>query len=68
MSTNTTTIFRQLILNIIVPVVIALMMLAVLNYQNTKKILLEGGQTRSYIISDQIKGILEFQDVALAII
>ncbi|HAW53200.1 MAG TPA: hypothetical protein DCX54_12880 [Flavobacteriales bacterium] len=44
------------------------MMLAVLNYQNTKKILLEGGQTRSYIISDQIKGILEFQDVALAII
>ncbi|MEQ8325376.1 MAG: SpoIIE family protein phosphatase [Vicingaceae bacterium] len=68
MTSKTTTIFRQLILNIIVPVVIALMMLAVLNYQNTKQILLEADQTKSYIISDQIKGILEFQDVALSII
>ena len=68
MSSKTTTIFRQLILNIIVPVVIALLMLAVLNYQNTKKILTEADQTKSYIISDQIRGILEFQDVALAII
>ena len=67
-NSKSTTIFRQLILNIIVPVVIALMMLAILNYQNTKKILLQADQTKSYIISDQIKGILEFQDVALGII
>lgn len=65
---NTTTIFRQLILNIIVPVVIALLMLAVLNYQNTKETLVEADHTKSYIISDEIIGILEFQDVALGII
>lgn len=65
---KSTTIFRQLILNIIIPVVIALLMLAVLNYQNTKKILLDADQTKSYIISDEIVGILEFQDVALGII
>lgn len=57
-----------MILNIIVPVVIALLMLAVLNYQNTKDTLLEADQTKSYIISDEIIGILEFQDVALGII
>lgn len=43
-------------------------MLAVLNYQNTKDTLLEADETKSYIISDQIIGILEFQDVALGII
>ena len=65
---STTTIFRQLILNIIVPVVIALLMLAVLNYKNTKDTLLDADETKSYIISDEIIGILEFQDVALGII
>ena len=65
---HTTTIFRQLILNIIVPVVIALLMLAILNYQNTKETLLEADKTKSFIISDEIIGILEFQDVALGII
>lgn len=50
------------------PVVIALLMLAVLNYQNTKDTLLEADKTKSFIISDQIIGILEFQDVALGII
>lgn len=43
-------------------------MLAVLNYQSIKATLLEADQTKSYIISDQIIGILEFQDVALGII
>lgn len=55
-------------MNIIVPVVIALLMLAVLNYQNTKETLLDADQTKSFIISDEIIGILEFQDVALGII
>ncbi len=43
-------------------------MLAVLNYQNTKDTLIEADHTKSFIISDEITGILEFQDVALGII
>ena len=63
-----TTIFRQLILNVIFPVVIALLLLGVLNYRRTRNILVEAEQSKNQIISDEIKGILEFQDLALEII
>ena len=63
-----TTIFRQLILNVIFPVVIALLILAALNYNRTREILVQAEQEKNQIISDEIKGILEFQDLALDII
>lgn len=65
---KSTTIFRQLILNIILPVVIALLILAVLNYRNTKKLLVDSNTTKNAIITQQIKHVMEFQDVALGLL
>ncbi len=61
-----TSIFRQLILNVVIPAVIALIVLAVLNYFNTRQILHNTNTEKSLIISEQLKHILELQDVALA--
>lgn len=60
-----TTIFKQLIFNVIFPVVVALIVLASLNYFQTRKILTESNQTKNYIISNEIKHIMELQDIAL---
>lgn len=57
-----------MILNVIFPVVIALLLLAVLNYRRTRNLLVEAEQSKNQIISNEIKGILEFQDIALDII
>lgn len=63
-----TTIFKQLVLNVIIPVIIALLGLGVLNYQNTKGILEESNEKKNQIISDEIKSIMTFQDVSINII
>lgn len=63
-----TTIFKQIILNVLIPVVTALMLLAFLNYQNTRKILVESNDDKNKVISEEIRQILEFQDVALNIL
>jgi hypothetical protein len=60
-----TTIFKQLILNVIFPVVIALVLLASLNYIQTSRILTNASQTKNYVISNEIKHIMELQDIAL---
>lgn len=65
---RTTTIFRQLILNIIIPVVLALLLLAILNYQHTKKILIDSNAAKNKIITEEIKHVLGFQDVALGLL
>ncbi len=59
------TIFKQLIFNVIFPVVVALIMLASLNYYQTKSILTESNNTKNQIISNEIKHIMELQDIAL---
>lgn len=63
-----TTIFKQIILNVLIPVVTALLLLAFLNYQNTRKILVESYEDKNKVISGEIRQILEFQDVALNIL
>lgn len=68
MEKKRTTIFRQLILNVVIPAVIALLVLAVINYQNTKRILVESNTNKNEIISDEITKVLEFQDVAFEIL
>lgn len=65
---NRTTIFKQLILNVIVPVVIALVTLASLNYYHTRTLLEEANENKNEIISDEIRNILEFQDLAFDIV
>ena len=68
MKKKRTTIFRQLISNVVIPAVIALLVLAVINYQNTKRILVESNTNKNSIISDEITKVLEFQDVAFEIL
>lgn len=60
-----TTIFRQLILNIIIPTVLALLILGILNFTHTRNILVDAAKDKNQIISDEITHVLEFQDVAL---
>ena len=63
-----TTVFRQLIYSIVFPVVIALVVLGVYNFSNTRIILREGNQTRNFLISDEITQILKFQDVTMTVL
>lgn len=63
-----TTIFRQLIFNIVLPAVLALLVLGVLNFQHTRNILLETSKNKNAIISDEIKNIHEMQDMAMDIL
>ncbi len=63
-----TTVFRQLIYNIVFPVVIALIALGVWNFRNTRIILREGSQIRNFLISDEITQVLKFQDVTLLVL
>lgn len=59
-----TTIFKQLILNVVIPVITALMVLGAFNYYHTQKILDESNTSKNNIISDGIQKVLEFQDNA----
>lgn len=63
-----TTIFRQLIYNIVVPVVIALIILGGINFRNTRSILKENNKTRNNLISNELTQVLRFQDITLSIL
>ncbi|PLX01420.1 MAG: hypothetical protein C0594_13210, partial [Marinilabiliales bacterium] len=63
-----TTIFRQLILNVIIPVVVALLVLGGLNYFNTQNLLVDSNHDKNEIITEELLHILEFQDVALEVL
>ncbi len=65
---NSTTIFKQLILNIILPVVAAIFVLGALNYYHTQSILVEANETKNELISNEIKNILQFQDYSFDLI
>jgi len=63
-----TTIFKQLIFNVVFPAFMALILLGLLNYYHTRSILVKNIYTQNQIISDEIKNVLEFQDLALSIL
>jgi len=63
-----TTIFKQLILNVVIPAVLALLILGFFNYTQTKKNLINSINTKNKIISSEILHIIEFQDVALNVL
>jgi phosphoserine phosphatase RsbU/P len=65
---RTTTIFKQLIYNVIVPALAALIILGIINYQHTKTLVMEANKTKNSIIADEIKSVLEFQDMTFEII
>ena len=68
MAKSTTTIFKQLIYNVIIPALTALIILGIINYQNTRKILMESNDAKNRSITDEIKSVLEFQDMAFEIL
>jgi len=63
-----TTIFKQLIFNVVLPAFMALILLGLLNYYHTRSILIKNIYTQNQLISDEIKNVLEFQDLALSIL
>lgn len=63
-----TTIFKQLILNIVIPAIVAMMALGVINVQQTWSILTESSKNQSTIIAEEIKQIHELQDMAIGIL
>lgn len=68
MAEKQTTIFRQLIFNIVLPAILALLLLGFLNYTNTKNILVNASTEKNMIISDEITHIHELQDMALEVV
>ncbi len=62
---KTSTVFRQLILNIIVPVVVALVILAILNQYRVKTSTDQNNKIQNQLISDQIELSLVHQDYGL---
>ena len=63
-----TTIFKQLILNVVIPAILALLALGAINVQQTWSILEESSKNKSKIISEEIRQIHEMQDMAMRIL
>ncbi len=65
---QTTSIFQQLLMKVIVPVIIALIALAIIEIQKTKRLLVNANASKNRILAQEIQSILEFQDYALDLI
>lgn len=60
-----TTVFRQLLINIMLPLFATMLILAYLNYARNRELLLEAHQEKNERIQEDIKKVLAFQDVSL---
>ncbi len=65
---RTTTIFKQLILNVIFPALIALLILAGINYIQKKSILTDAIEEKHAIISEELVRMMEMLDAAFEIL
>ncbi|MCU0472069.1 MAG: SpoIIE family protein phosphatase [Bacteroidales bacterium] len=63
-----TTIFRQLILNIVIPTLLALLVFSGINFQRTRSILTTGTYEKNQLLSNEVKKILKFQDITFKLI
>ncbi len=61
-------IFRQLLINIILPILLALIFLIFLNYRHTKNLLVQSYEDKNYVIYDELRHLAEFQDIALGLL
>jgi serine phosphatase RsbU (regulator of sigma subunit) len=68
MSSRKTTIFRQLIFNIAIPTLLALLVFAVINFQRTRSILVSSAEDRNRQLSNEVTKILKFQDFSFKLI
>ena len=68
MALRKTTIFRQLIFNIAIPTVVALLIIAGINFTRTRTILGTGTDEKNKLLANEVTKILKFQDIATNII
>jgi sigma-B regulation protein RsbU (phosphoserine phosphatase) len=68
MASRKTTIFRQLIFNIAIPTLLALLVFAGINFQRTRSILSSGTDERNKLLANEVTKILRFQDIATNLI
>lgn len=63
-----TTIFRQLIFNIVIPTLLALLVFAIINFQHTSELINRNFEERNRLIADEVTKVLKFQDIAINLI
>ncbi|MBI5009555.1 MAG: SpoIIE family protein phosphatase [Bacteroidia bacterium] len=68
MASRKTTIFRQLIFNIAIPTLLALLLFAGINFTRTRSILVSGTEEKNKILVNEVTKILRFQDISVNII
>jgi sigma-B regulation protein RsbU (phosphoserine phosphatase) len=68
MTSRKTTIFRQLIFNIAIPTLLALLVFAAINFQRTRSILSSGTDEKNKLLANEVTKILKFQDIATNLI
>jgi phosphoserine phosphatase RsbU/P len=68
MAKRKTTIFRQLIFNIVIPTLLALLVFATLNFQHTNKLVKKGIDEKNIMLANEVTKVLRFQDIAVNII
>ena len=68
MKSGKTTIFRQLIFNIVIPTLLALLVFAVINFQHTSALINKNNEERNRLLADEVTKVLKFQDIAINLI
>jgi len=68
MGLRKTTIFRQLISNIAIPTLLALLVFAGINFYRTRSILVSGTNEKNKLLANEVTKILKFQDIAVSLI
>jgi serine phosphatase RsbU (regulator of sigma subunit) len=63
-----TTIFKQLILNVVIPTLLALLAFAIINFVRTRAILAKQTAEKNQLLSNEITKILKFQDFTFKLI
>jgi hypothetical protein len=68
MTLRRTTISKQLIINIAIPTLLALLIFAVFNFQRTRSQLARSNEEKNRLLVNEVTKILRFQDIAINLI
>jgi serine phosphatase RsbU (regulator of sigma subunit) len=68
MALRRTTIFKQLIVNIAIPTLLALLIFAVFSFQRTRSQLERSNAEKNKLLANEVTKILKFQDIAINLI
>ncbi|HZL76938.1 MAG TPA: SpoIIE family protein phosphatase, partial [Bacteroidales bacterium] len=67
-SGRATTIFKQLILNVTIPTLVALLFFAFINFERTRSIMITRTNEKNQLLSNEVTKILKFQDITFNLI